>query len=263
MTDGAKREPISVCIVCCDEADNIVDCLESVQWADEIVVVDSGSADDTVELARPLATRVVHHDWEGYVAQKNYALALASHEWALSIDADERVSGELAREIQDELVRIAAGRPWAVGFTMPRKVWYLGRWILHGGWYPDRKLRFVKRSLAAWGGVDPHDHLRVEGEVADLKGDLLHYSYRDMSDHLNTINKFTTVAAREKLARGEGHALLHMLFNPPIRFFRMYVLKLGLLDGLPGFINAVLASYYVFLKYAKLWELQRTNADDG
>ena len=257
MADEARREPLSVCIVCCNEAENIVDCLQSVRWADEIVVVDSGSADATVELAQGLTDRVVHHDWEGYVRQKNYALGLASHEWVLCIDADERVSPELAQEIQNELARIAAGEPRAVGFTMPRKVRYFGRWILHGGWYPDRKLRFFRKSAGSWGGVDPHDHLRVDGKVAALKGDLLHFSFRDMRDHLDTINNFTSVAAREKQAGGRKHALLHMLLNPPIRFLRMYVLKRGFLDGMPGFICAVLGSYYVFLKYAKLWELER------
>jgi hypothetical protein len=140
---------------------------------------------------------------------------------------------------------------------MARRTLYLGRWILHGGWYPDYKVRLVRRGRARWGGVDPHDRLEAEGPVGTLAGDLEHRTYRDISDHLRTIDRFTSVAAGELHARGRGRALAGMLLNAPAKFLKMYVLKAGFLDGVPGFIVAALGSYYVFLRYAKLWELRR------
>lgn len=257
------REPLSVCVICCDEEANIRACLQSVAWADEIVVVDSGSRDNTVAIAREFTPRVIYHAWPGWVEQKNFALEQATYEWVLCIDADERVSPELAREIQRELERIRAGDSHAVGYSMPRRTFYLGRWISHGGWYPDRKVRLFRRSLGRWAGVNPHDHVRINGAVIALRGDLLHYTYRDIADHLDRINRYTSVAAREMLARRQRLPLFHMLFNPPLRFLRMYVFQRGFLDGLAGFIIAVLAAYYVFLKYVKLWELYRRNAETG
>ena len=252
------RQTLCVCIITLNEEENIRDCLESVKWADEIVVVDSLSADRTVEIARGYSKRVVQRPWPGHVEQKNFALEQATCDWALSIDADERVSPELASEIQ-ALLR-APGRP-EVGYTVPRKTWYLGRWITHGGWYPNRKLRLVRRGAARWGGVNPHDHLYVDGPVGHLKGNLCHYTYRDISDHLKTIDKFTSIAARELHERGARHALAGMVLHPPGRFLKMYVLRLGFLDGMAGFLVAAMASYYAFLKYAKLWELRRTDTN--
>jgi len=256
------RPRISACIICFNEEENIRACLESVAWADEIVVVDSFSKDRTVEIAQAFGpqVRVIQREWPGHVEQKNFALDQASGDWALSVDADERVSPELKQEILESLESGAEG---VAGFSVPRKTWYLGRWILHGGWYPDRKARLARRGAARWKGVNPHDHLYVNGRVVDLKGDLIHYTYRDISDHLRTIDSFTTISSRELHARGRGHALAHMLLNPVARFVRMYALRLGFLDGAAGFVLAVLSSYYVFLKYAKLWELRREDAAKG
>ena len=248
------RKKLSVVIICRDEEDNIRDCLESVKWADEIVVVDSGSTDRTLEIAREYTARVIQHPWPGHIEQKSFALEQATGDWALSIDADERVSPELAEEIREMLRQPEAAE---VGYTVPRKTHYLGRWITHGGWYPGRKLRLVRHGKAHWAGVNPHDHLYADGPVGALKGDLYHYTYRNISDHLRTIDAFTTISAREMAAQGKNRPLLHMLLNPPLRFLRMYLLRLGFLDGLAGFVVAVLGSYYVFLKYAKLWEMLR------
>jgi glycosyltransferase involved in cell wall biosynthesis len=253
---GNAREPLSVCIVCRDEAENIRACLASVAWADEIIVVDSGSTDETVAIAREFTDKVVFNAWPGYIEQKNFALDHATHAWALCLNADERVSPELAAEIKQKLAAIKKGQTRCNGFEMPRRTFYLGRWINHGGWYPDKKVRFVRRDSARWAGTNPHDHMQVDGEVGALTGDIHHYTYRDIADHLVTINNFTTVAAKEMLAKGKGLPLLHMLFNPGLRFLRMYCLRLGFLDGMAGFVVASLASYYVFLKYAKLWELR-------
>lgn len=249
-----KCATLSVCIITLNEEENIRDCLESVQWADEIVVVDSGSTDATVRIAREYTERVIERGWPGHVEQKNFALDQATGEWILSIDADERVSPALAEEIRD-IVRGDGGPE--NGFSVCRKTFYLGRWITHGGWYPARRLRLVRRGAGRWRGVNPHDHLYVEEPVGRLKGDLHHYTYRNILDHLKTINNFTTIAAAEMHARGPCHPLAHMLLNPPVRFIRMFLLRRGFLDGVPGFVVAVLASYYVFLKYAKVWELSR------
>lgn len=249
-----ERATLSAVVITYNEEEDIRACLESVKWADEIVVVDSHSTDKTVEIARESTDRVILRPWPGHIEQKNFAIEQARCDWVLSVDADERVSPELAAEIRDVLSQSGGAE---AGWSMPRKTYYLGRWITHGGWYPDRKLRLVRRGAGRWKGINPHDHLAIAGPVASLKGDLHHYTYRDISDHLATIDKFTTIAAREMHARGRGHPLAHMLLNSLGKFLKMYLLRLGFLDGLAGFVVAVLASYYVFLKYAKLWELRR------
>lgn len=249
-----SRRSLSISIITFNEEENIRDCLESVKWADEIIVVDSHSTDRTREIAQECTDCVIERDWAGHVAQKNFALEQATCDWVFCMDADERVSPELAREIRGILE--SDDQPEA-GFSVPRKTFYLGRWITHGGWYPDRKLRLVRPGRAKWGGIDPHDHLYAEGPVRKLKGDLYHYTYRDIADHLDTINKFTTIGAAQLHKRGKGHPLFHMVFNPMVKFLKMYVFRMGFLDGLAGFVIASLSSYYVFLKYAKLWELRR------
>ncbi|MBN1419886.1 MAG: glycosyltransferase family 2 protein [Planctomycetes bacterium] len=249
------RAPVSVCIITKDEERNIRECLEAVAWADEIVVVDSGSTDRTVEIARAFTDKVFARDWPGHVEQKNRAIDLAANDWVLCVDADERVTPALRASVE-----AALERPEADGYTVPRLTHYLGRWIRHGGWYPDRKLRLFRRSRGRWGGVNPHDHVHLDGPARPLDGDLLHFSYRDLSDHLRTIDFFTTIAAREKDVRGVRWPVAGMLLRPPARFLRMYILRLGFLDGMPGFILAFLAGVYVFLKYAKLWERRRLAA---
>lgn len=248
-----SKPTLSVCIITRNEEAHIRACIESVSWADEWIVIDSNSTDRTLEIAREMGAKVVINPFETFVAQKNLALDHATGDWILSIDADERVSPELGEEIR---AVVAGDRP-EVAFSMPRKTWYFGQWILHGGWYPDRKLRLTRRGRSRWSGRNPHDHLYADGPTGELHGDLIHYTYRDISDHLRTIDSFTTIAAREMHAAGRGHALLHMLVNPPARFLRMYLLRRGFLDGIPGFIVACLAAYYVFLKYVKLWEMQK------
>jgi glycosyltransferase involved in cell wall biosynthesis len=244
-----------------DEEDNIADCLKSADFAQEWIVVDSHSKDATRERAAACGARVVERDWPGHVEQKNFAVDAAVHEWVLCLDADERVSPELRASILAALER----NDLPDGFEMARRTWYLGRWIRRGGWYPDRKIRLFRRSKGRWGGVNPHDHLRVEGRVERLEGDLLHYSYRSISDHLKTIDSFTTIAAKEKRAAGRRAGVLDLTLRPFGKFLRMYVLKLGFLDGRAGLVVATLGSYYVFLKYAKLWDLCRESggARDG
>jgi len=255
MTSG-HRQTLAVCVITLDEEDRIGECLDAVTWADELIVVDSGSADRTAAIARAKGARVVVREWPGYAAQKNFALEQASSDWVLSIDADERVTPELAAEIRGLL---AAPPEGIAGCSVPRRTWYLGRWIRHGGWYPDRKVRLVRRGRGRWEGSLVHERLVAEGPTRELHGDLLHYTYRDIADHLRRIDRFTTEAAQALAAAGRRSGLLGMLVHPPAKFLKMYLLRAGFLDGAPGFVVAVLGGYYVFLKYAKLWELQRRN----
>lgn len=253
MSDQGTRPPLSVCVIAKDEAGNIADCLKSADFADEWIVVDSHSTDRTREIAQECGARVVERDWPGHVEQKNFAVGQAAHDWVLCLDADERVSPELRASILAALARPEL----PAGFEFPRRTWYLGRWIRHGGWYPDVKLRLFRRSQGCWGGVNPHDRVRCRGDVVRLNGDLLHYSYDSIADHLRTIDFFTSIAAREKLSRGGGAGLFSLVLRPLGKFVRMYLLKAGFLDGTAGFVVAVTGAFYVFLKYAKLWEIER------
>lgn len=259
MDAYADSAPLSVCVITFNEEDNIRDCLQSVSWAEEMVIVDSFSSDATVAIASEFTDKVIKHEWAGYIRQKTYALENATHDWALCLDADERVTPELAEEIKNVMRRVAVGEENCVGYYMPRKVFYLGRWIKHCGWYPDRKLRLMRRDKARIAGINPHDHYYVEGPAGKLNGDLLHYSYRNLADHMQRINRYTSIAAEEMFKNGVNMPVTRMLTQPALRAMKMYLLKLGFLDGIPGMIASASGGYYVFLKYAKLWELKRSN----
>jgi glycosyltransferase involved in cell wall biosynthesis len=241
---------VSAAVICQDEEAVIGACLESVAWCDEIVVVDSGSRDRTVEIARKHATRVVGNPWPGYVAQKNFALEQTTGDWILCLDADERCTPAL----REAIARALAGDPAVAGFEVRRHVFYLGRWIDHGGWYPDWKLRLVRRGRARWGGVDPHDKLLPDGPVARLDADLEHFSYRDFADHLRTVQRFSDVVAAEWRRAGRRFSLARALAHPPVKFVECYVWKRGFRDGWPGFVIAATSAFYVFAKYVKLRE---------
>lgn len=251
-----REAPLSVCIITMNEAENLPRCLDSLKLVrpDEIVVLDSGSADATRDIAAAAGARVFVEPFPGHIEQKNRALDLATHDWVLCVDADEAVSAELAGEIRRVLARPGAASD---AFSVRRRNRYLGRWIRHGGFYPDRKVRLFRKSRGRWGGVNPHDKVIVEGPVEKLDGDLLHRSYRDLSHHVKTIDSFTTVMARERAARGRRFSFFRLLFEPPARFVRMYFLQLGFLDGMAGFIAAWNAAYYVFLRHAKQYESER------
>lgn len=245
---------LSVTVITKDEAADIGAALASVAWADEIVVVDSGSTDDTVALARRHTSRVIVRDWPGYVAQKNYAASVASHDWILSLDADERVTPELAREIQNLLSTM----PAHAGYQVPRVTWYLGQWIRSTDWYPDHQLRLYDRRTAEWTGRYVHESVWVRGTLGRLGAELQHFAYRGISDHLETIDRYTTYAARQMHESGRRAGLLQIAGHPPLAFARNYLARGGIRDGTAGFIVSAMNAYYVFLKYAKLWELQRT-----
>ena len=249
-----KTPKLSAAIIAFNEEKNIRDCLASVKWMDEIIVVDSFSTDNTVDICRQYTDKVIQQEWLGHVKQKQFALEQATGDWILSLDADERLSEEAAQAIKNRLYN---GVPEASGFTFPRQSYYLGRWIKHCGWYPDRKLRLVRRGKGRWSGVDPHDKLVTDGKVEHLSGKIYHYVYHDISHQLKTSDTFSRIVAEQWHQEGKKAHLLSLLVRPPLKFFGTYLWKRGFLDGMPGLMISVVASYYVFLKYAKLWELQK------
>jgi glycosyltransferase involved in cell wall biosynthesis len=251
---------ISACVIACDEEHDIGDAISSLDFVDELILVlDTRSSDRTEDVARASIAdgqtlKIVKQDWLGHVAQKNVALDHASRDWVLCLDADERVSEQLRDEILELFV---SGPPSVAGFSCPRRTHTLGRWIRHGGWYPDRKVRLFRKDAGRWSGVDPHDRVDLRGVCRELRGDLQHYSYRHLFDHIDKMDSYTEISATRLFQRGRRLALVRMLVQPPGRFAYMYFLRLGFLDGYAGLILAGLASYYVFLKYAKLFEKQR------
>ena len=239
---------VSVVVITHDEAPNIDAALASVAWADEIVVIDSGSGDDTVERAKRYTDRVFHHDWLGYGPQKDHATSVATYDWVFSLDADERVSHELASEIKTLL----ATEPLYRGYRMPRATRYQGHWIRTTDWYPDYQLRLYDRRVATWGRQLVHESVRVQGAVGRLQHEIHHYPYQDFSAHLATIDRYTSLAARQLRDNGRRARLLDLAVHPISAFLRNYVLRRGCLQGSIGFIVSVMNAYYVFLKYAKL-----------
>jgi len=243
---------LSVTVITKNEATDVGAALESVAWADERVVVDSGSSDGTPEIARRFTDRVIVKDWPGYAAQKNHAAAIAAHDWILSLDADERVTPLLA----DEIRRVIAETPAHAAYRVPRVTWHLGRWIRTTDWYPDHQVRLYDRRAAQWTGAYVHEGLAVRGTTGTLTGELQHFAYRDIADHLETIDRYTTYAARQMHEAGRRAGLGQIAGHPPLAFLRNYIVRGGIRDGAPGFIISALNAYYVLLKFAKLWELQ-------
>ena len=243
---------LSVTVITRNEATRLAGALESVVWADEIIVVDSESTDQTVAIARRFTDRVAIRAWPGYVDQKNYAASLASHDWVLSLDADERVTPALSGEIRAAL----AATPRHAAYRMPRVSWHLGRWIRTTDWYPDHQSRLYDRRAARWTGKYVHEGLTVDGTIGTLGGELEHFPYRDISGHLETIGRYTTAGARQMHERGLRAHWFQCLGHPPLAFLRNYIVRGGFRDGAPGFIISTMNAYYVFLKYAKLWEIE-------
>lgn len=245
---------LSVCVIACNEEENLPRCLASVAFADDVVVVvDARSRDRTAALARDAGARVFVQPYEGNVEQKNFALDRAAHDWVLALDADEAVSPALAGAIQEELAR----GPAAAGYELNRLTWHLGRWIRHGDFYPDWQLRLFDHTRGRWAGTNPHGRVRVDGPVARLAGDVEHYSYRDLADQVARIQEFSRVSAQAMFAQGRRARLYDWAVRPPLDFLRAYVLKQGFRDGFPGFAIAAATGFHSFLKWAKLWELER------
>jgi glycosyltransferase involved in cell wall biosynthesis len=247
---------LTVTVITLNEAANVERALESVAWADEVIVIDSGSTDATVEIARRHATRVEVLDWPGYGAQKNRAADMAANDWILSIDADERVTPELAGEIREVLEHPDAG-----GYRIPRVTWYLGRWIRSTDWYPDPQLRLYDRRVARWNLRQVHESVDLPDPPGRLRHDLQHYAYRDVAHHLATIDRYTTLAAEQWAAKGRRTTALGAIVHAKLAFLRNFVLRGGFRDGAAGLLVSTLNSYYVFLKFVKLWERQQSYTD--
>lgn len=246
---------ISACIISFNEEQRIEECLQSLAGiADEIIVVDSLSTDRTVEIASRYTDKIYHQKFLGHVEQKNLAVSRASHDWILSLDCDERLSPEL----HAALLAVKDGLDDRTAYRMARKTFYVYRWLNHC-WYPDRKVRLFNRRNARWGGTNPHDRVVLgEGvQVVDLKGDILHYSFNSISEHLRTIDNFTEIGAREIIAKGKKVSMLSPLTHGLWTFIRLYFFKRGFLDGLAGFIVATLSFMHAFVKYAKVLLHQR------
>lgn len=246
---------MSVIVMTRDEEANIERCLESVTWADEIVVADTGSTDRTVELAHRFTDKVYAMEWHGYAGTRALAVERTSQPWVLWLDADEAVTPELADEIRSVLGDAEDSVP---AYKMPRKAFFLGRWIRHCGWYPDYVTRLFRRDRARFGtGVSPHEGLVVDGAVGRLRADLLHHTYPTLALALEKLSRYATILAEEMQTKGRTAGFPDLVVRPAFRFFQMYVLRLGFLDGVHGFVVCVLHSWYVFMKYAKLWEATR------
>jgi glycosyltransferase involved in cell wall biosynthesis len=238
---------ITATIITLNEERNIGRAIESLRCCDEILIVDSGSVDRTVELAEKLGARIVEAGWLGYAAQKNWAAAQATHDWILSLDADEALSEALEAEIWN----VKKNGPRYDAYTMPRLAQYLGRWILHGGWYPDRKIRLYDRHQAKWVGDFVHESVQVNGRIGRLDTNLLHFTCASLAEHVKTVDRYTTLAAQELASRKIRIGWLRLIFEPPWTFVRTYFFRLGFLDGLEGMMIAYMAAFYTFLKYAK------------
>lgn len=246
--------PLSVAIITLNEAERLPRCLASVQGlAAEIVVVDSGSQDRTADIARDAGARVEVEPWSGYVAQKNKALERCRQPWVLCLDADEALTPELAAAIRQQF---AAGEPPVAGFAVNRRTWYLGAWIWHA-WYPEWRLRLVRRDGARWTGLDPHDKLTVTGSIARLHGDLLHYSFRDLNDHLTRTIRYARIMAGSYVAQRRQFSWLKLILSPPATFLKHLVIKQGFRDGWRGCVIAGVKALDTFAKQAFLLEAER------
>lgn len=238
---------ITATIITLDEERKIARAIESLRCCDEILVLDCGSVDRTVELAENLGARVLEHAWKGYAEQKNQAASQASNDWILSIDADEALSEALEGEIWN----LKKNGPKYDAYTVPRLAQYMGRWILHSGWYPDRKIRLYHRDRARWVGDFVHESLEVNGRIGQLESNLLHFTCDSLSEHLKTMDRYTTLAAEELVSRKTAIGMRRLILAPPWTFLKTYLFDRGFLDGAEGLTIAYMAGLYTFLKYAK------------
>jgi glycosyltransferase involved in cell wall biosynthesis len=247
---------ITSVVIAFNEERNIVDCLESLRWTDEIILVDSMSTDQTVSRASLYTDKIFQRPWPGYVEQKNFGLMQASYDWILFVDADERISKELAREITDLINEKDSD---CVGYNILRRSYYFSRLIKHGEWYPDMQLRLIKKGKGVWCGGRVHEYILLKGKAGHLANPMYHYTYRDINHHLEKFNLYSSLFALDAFDRKEDVKLRYLLGWPMIRFIEGYFLKKGFKDGMPGFIIAVMQSFEVFLRYAKLWEMYRSD----
>ena len=248
---------LSCVIITYNESKNVRRCLESVSWADEIVVVDSFSTDDTKKIASEFTDRIFDLVWEGFGPAKEYAQKQASGDWILSVDADEQVSEKL----REEIIKIIKSEDARDGYFIPRRSYFLGRWMKHGGWYPDFVLRLFRKDQGDFTSKLVHEEVIVKGRTGRLKNDLFHYTDPDYGHYLEKLNRYTSMDALQQYQKGKAGSSINLLIRPAAAFFKAYVVKRGFLDGLPGLILAVSSAFHVFAKYVKLWHLGRTEKE--
>jgi glycosyltransferase involved in cell wall biosynthesis len=240
---------VSVTMITKNEEEGIRASLESVRWAYEIIVVDSGSTDRTVDIAREYTSRVVHHDFVDFASQKNFADSLVSTNWILNVDADERVSAELAKEIE------SLPEEGPAAYYISRRNQFQGRWIRHCGWFPDFKLRLIRKGAGKWEGK-VHETIQLStGRLAELNGTIDHYTYKNFDRYLASIHQFSRLAAIQLAEKGRSAGIMDLIFRPPAVFIKKYFLQLGFLDGAPGFVISVMSAYGIFLRFSYLREL--------
>jgi len=250
-----SRQPLSVAIITLNAASQLEDCLKSARFADEIVVVDSGSTDGTQALAERYGARVVHQEWLGFGAQKQFAVQAAGHDWVLCLDADERVSPELQSSIENALIS-----PSTAAFRFPRCNRFLGRYLKHGEGYPDWSLRLFDRRQASWSEDAVHEKVESRGVVANLSGDLLHDSAESLASYLTKQNRYTSLAAEMALAAGKRASFGRLALSPVIRFIKFYFIRQGFRDGMPGLIHIAIGCFNSMMKYSKMLERQKIDA---
>jgi glycosyltransferase involved in cell wall biosynthesis len=249
-----KKINFSVAIITYNEETNIKECIESVhEFCKEIVILDSLSTDKTVSIAKSFSNvRVYSQKFKGHIEQKNDAISLCDNDWILSLDADERATPRLMNSIRQVLENPSDCN----GYKISRLTFHMGRFIFHSGWYPLYRYRFFKKGFAKWIGENPHDYIEIEGKGKKLKGDIIHYSFKDLSQQVDTINKFSSIVAFTRYKKGISFSVMRSIFKPFTKFLEIYVFKLGFLDGYPGFAIAVSSAYSTFLKTAKIYELK-------
>jgi len=252
--NAAPRAPLSAVLITRNAAAVLAPCLESLAFADEIVVVDSGSSDGTAEIARRFGARLVQKEWLGFGRQKQYAVDQAQNDWVLCLDADETVSPRLAASIQ-----AALAAPVSPVYRMPRRNRFLGRWLSHGEGYPDWSPRLFNRMNARWSDDLVHEKVLYAVTPGTLQGDLMHDSSDDLTAYLDRQNRYTTLAARQAYELGRSAGFFHLLMSPVVRFFKFYVFRLGFLDGMPGLVHISIGCINSYLKYAKLIELRKAD----
>jgi glycosyltransferase involved in cell wall biosynthesis len=247
--------PISLVVITLNEEKNLARCLQSAALCfDDILVLDSGSTDQTLKIAQTHGARVFNEPWKGFGPQKHRAVELAKNDWVFCLDADEVLSSDLVSELQQQFLHLDS----AVGYKIPRKSFYLGRWILHGGWYPDYQLRLFHRQFHQWDAAEIHEKVRSVGpelKIQSLSSPIEHYVFQDVAHQVATNNRYSSLQAEQYLQKGGTFSLWKMLVKPVTKFFECYLWKVGFLDGLPGFIIAIGAAYSVFIRWAKIWQI--------
>ncbi|TGM59997.1 glycosyltransferase family 2 protein [Leptospira adleri] len=252
-----KGKKLSVAIITYNEERNIGECIEScLEIADEIVVLDSNSTDNTEKISKSYPNvRFFKQKFKGHIEQKNDAISLCKFDWILSLDADERVSPELQSSLRK--FKEEEGFEERNGFQVSRLTFHLGRFIRYSGWYPQFRYRIFKKGNAIWGGENPHDYISIQGKGGKLSGDIIHYSFRDLTHQVNTINQFSSIVAMTRQRKGKRFSVLRTIYKPFSKFIETYFFKFGFLDGFPGWVIAVSSAYSTFLKDAKQYELEK------